>query len=284
MKLATRIFKREDWYVTSKFGYRNAINTSAGTTGTFHSGCDYGTSGNKWKQYALENGTILSCGTASDGAKYVWVKYPRLNIKLLHYHLDTISVKKGQSVNSNTVLGTTGKTGKATGIHLHLGLKYLNNDTYVDPHNYDYKEETVKPTKSVEEVAKEVIAGKWGNGEERKTKLRAAGYSYTEVQNKVNELSNKKTTTTKYLNLKPNVSSWAVYKTNNYYNSKKESDVLIRLNPKKFGGLSYKIYEDKGNYHFKIKTANKGYGYIAGNPNKYSCTITDKPTYKNGNY
>ena len=188
MKLATRIFKRSDWYVTSKFGYRDSIKTSAGTTNTFHSGCDYGTNGSKWKQYALEDGSVLSCGTASDGAKYVWVKYPRLNIKLLHYHLDTISVKKGQKVNNNTVLGTTGKTGKATGIHLHLGMKYLNKDSYVDPHTYDYKEETVKPKKTVEEVAKEVIAGKWGNGEERKSKLRAAGYSYTEVQTKVNEI------------------------------------------------------------------------------------------------
>lgn len=42
--------------------------------------------------------------------------------------------------------------------------------------------------KSIEEVAKEVIAGKWGNGEERKQKLTAAGYDYAEVQKKVNEL------------------------------------------------------------------------------------------------
>lgn len=42
--------------------------------------------------------------------------------------------------------------------------------------------------KTIEEVAKEVIAGKWGNGEERKQKLTAAGYDYAEVQKKVNEL------------------------------------------------------------------------------------------------
>lgn len=46
-------------------------------------------------------------------------------------------------------------------------------------------EETLK---SVLEIAKEVVAGKWGNGEERKTKLTAAGYDYKEVQDKVNEL------------------------------------------------------------------------------------------------
>lgn len=44
------------------------------------------------------------------------------------------------------------------------------------------------PTKSVTEVAKEVIAGKWGNGSDRKAALENAGYSYSEVQAKVNEL------------------------------------------------------------------------------------------------
>lgn len=42
--------------------------------------------------------------------------------------------------------------------------------------------------KSVDEIAKEVIAGKWGNGADRKTKLQNAGYNYTEVQNRVNAL------------------------------------------------------------------------------------------------
>ena len=38
------------------------------------------------------------------------------------------------------------------------------------------------------EIAKEVIRGNWGNGQERKDKLAAAGYNYDEVQAKVNEL------------------------------------------------------------------------------------------------
>lgn len=42
--------------------------------------------------------------------------------------------------------------------------------------------------KSVEAVAKEVLAGKWGNGEDRKKRLQAAGYDYGVVQAKVNEL------------------------------------------------------------------------------------------------
>jgi N-acetylmuramoyl-L-alanine amidase CwlA len=42
--------------------------------------------------------------------------------------------------------------------------------------------------KSTTEIAKEVIAGKWGNGTERKQKLTAAGYDYAAVQEKVNQL------------------------------------------------------------------------------------------------
>ncbi|MCR5300160.1 MAG: hypothetical protein K6D92_04610 [Erysipelotrichaceae bacterium] len=42
--------------------------------------------------------------------------------------------------------------------------------------------------KPLEEVAKEVIQGKWGNGEERKAALAKAGYDYAAVQAKVNEL------------------------------------------------------------------------------------------------
>lgn len=42
--------------------------------------------------------------------------------------------------------------------------------------------------KSIDEIAKEVIKGLWGNGTARKQKLSAAGYDYSAVQKKVNEL------------------------------------------------------------------------------------------------
>jgi hypothetical protein len=57
------------------------------------------------------------------------------------------------------------------------------------------------PTKTIEELAKEVIAGKWGNGEERKRRLTEAGYDYRAVQNKVNEMLSGK----KYIQLTANV-------------------------------------------------------------------------------
>ena len=50
---------------------------------------------------------------------------------------------------------------------------------------YD-KEATIK--KTVNTIAKEVIAGKWGSGEDRKKRLTAAGYDYAEVQTAVNKM------------------------------------------------------------------------------------------------
>lgn len=43
-------------------------------------------------------------------------------------------------------------------------------------------------SKSTEELAKEVINGNWGNGADRKNRLTQAGYNYSEVQAKVNEI------------------------------------------------------------------------------------------------
>lgn len=42
--------------------------------------------------------------------------------------------------------------------------------------------------KSVDEIAREVLAGKWGNGQDRKNRLTAAGYDYNTVQARVNTL------------------------------------------------------------------------------------------------
>lgn len=47
---------------------------------------------------------------------------------------------------------------------------------------------TTSTKKSNEQIAKEVIAGKWGNGSDRKTKLTAAGYDYATIQALVNKL------------------------------------------------------------------------------------------------
>lgn len=76
-----------------------------------------------------------------------------------------------------------------------------NNSVWTNPYDYfkvskvdvaKYTGENLTPKKTVEQLAKEVIDGKWGNGIDRKNRLTKAGYNYSEVQKKVNELVNKK--------------------------------------------------------------------------------------------
>ena len=50
-------------------------------------------------------------------------------------------------------------------------------------------------TASVTQVARDVIAGKYGNGADRRAKLEAAGYNYAEVQAEVNRLLGASTAT-----------------------------------------------------------------------------------------
>lgn len=57
--------------------------------------------------------------------------------------------------------------------------------------NLKKKASTSTPSKTVDEIAKEVIAGKWGNGQDRKDRLTKAGYDYTAIQNRVNSLLGK---------------------------------------------------------------------------------------------
>lgn len=59
--------------------------------------------------------------------------------------------------------------------------------------------------KSIEEIAREVIADKWGVGEDRKRRLEQAGYNYREVQDMVNKLLKSTTLTVTGVNVALNM-------------------------------------------------------------------------------
>lgn len=52
----------------------------------------------------------------------------------------------------------------------------------------DVASEPQPQLKSIDEIAREVIQGKWGNGADRKARLTQAGYDYSAVQARVNQL------------------------------------------------------------------------------------------------
>lgn len=110
-------------------------------------------------------------------------------------------------LNPKLYTGNMRNAFKNAGFELLTEKKYRNSDKYLvpgdillnDSHhtaiNLDYGSEVSDqkpadpvPSKSVEELAKEVIRGDWGNGQERIDRLTAAGYNASEIQNEVNRL------------------------------------------------------------------------------------------------
>lgn len=73
--------------------------------------------------------------------------------------------------------------------HLDANKAYISEAEW-DAYAKGSKTEKVKEAErfTVDELAQQVLNGKWGNGEERKTALTEAGYSYEEVQQRVNEI------------------------------------------------------------------------------------------------
>lgn len=168
--------------------------------GNGHEGVDIGWRANEEenKVYALCTGTVIqvvdgkghnpgSTGTESYG-NFVMIRHDN-GLESTYAHLQQgIKVKIGDKVTKDTVIGIIGESGNAHGRHLHLRIK--KNGTLVDPVSYltaDLEQVTLTK-KNIDELAKEVIAGKWGNGEERKNRLTQAGYNYSEIQTRVNSM------------------------------------------------------------------------------------------------
>ncbi len=97
--------------------------------------------------------------------------------------------------NSNAVTGPECRPGPAKVTAIASGAKHPYHVIHTDGTSnvygwVDAADIAARSTngKTVAELAQEVIAGKWGAGEERKQRLQAAGYDYDTIQNKVNAL------------------------------------------------------------------------------------------------
>ena len=57
-------------------------------------------------------------------------------VKTYYAHCNSLKVSTGQKVEAGTNISTVGKTGTATGYHLHFEVRV--NGTSVNPQNYIY--------------------------------------------------------------------------------------------------------------------------------------------------
>ena len=81
------------------------------------------------------------------------------------------------NISSNYDIWQYSASGRINGINGNVDMNTMVNNIIGQP-----------TKKSVDELAREVINGKWGNGEDRKKRLTQAGYNYQEVQNRVNQI------------------------------------------------------------------------------------------------
>lgn len=92
-------------------------------------------------------------------------------------HISSSTEQKGKEFS------VTARTSEVGGyIYLHELAKWVDNRAF------NLSEHKKSELKSNSEIAREVINGDWGNGEERKARLEKAGYNYEEVQKEVNKL------------------------------------------------------------------------------------------------
>ena len=108
---------RARYYVSSNFGWRRSPFTGKRT---FHNGVDMASPA--WTPvYAALAGTVTAAGFHSVYGNYVIVTH-HSGYRTLYGHMVGIKARKGQSVDTRTVLGWVGTTGLSTGPHLHFSV------------------------------------------------------------------------------------------------------------------------------------------------------------------
>ena len=117
--------------ITSNFGYR--IHPISKVR-KLHGGVDLVKNHND-PIYAFRKGTVSFAGRNNQGfGNLVIVNEPN-GYRNFYAHLNSINVKKGQKVTTNTMTGRQGATGNVTGSHLHFEVRNKNN-VAVDPIKY----------------------------------------------------------------------------------------------------------------------------------------------------
>lgn len=112
--------------INSPFGYRNDPFTGKRK---FHSGIDYAASADN--VYSLMPGRITELGYDKKGlGNYVRIEHG--DFQVTYGHLHTYIGIKGSYVNAGDIVGITGSTGRSTGEHLHVSIRFKGK--IIDPY------------------------------------------------------------------------------------------------------------------------------------------------------
>lgn len=153
-------------------------------------------------------------------------------------------------------------SGKVSGVSGNCDMNYLYNEDIIKQSGS--AETTDK--KSVDELANEVIDGKWGDGETRKSKLEKAGYDYDKVQNRVNEILSSE-------NKKKSVTEVAKDVINGDYGNGEERKKKLEAEGYDYDQVQAKVNQLLGANVTKTYTVKSG-DTLSGIASKYKTTVS----------
>lgn len=117
--------------ITSRFGYRSS---PGGIGSTNHKGLDIAAKAGT-PIYAAAGGTVTYSGYKGALGNLVIINHGN-GVETYYGHCSSLNVSVGQKVEAGDKIAAVGKTGAATGYHLHLEVHV--NGTAVNPQNYIY--------------------------------------------------------------------------------------------------------------------------------------------------
>lgn len=110
--------------ITSLYGYRRDPMTGKRT---FHNGLDLRA---KYENvYAMAGGIVEKTG--QDGRSGIFMTIRHGNITVTYCHLSKVMAKAGTHVRARQTVAISGNSGRSTGPHLHIIIRYMGNT--VDP-------------------------------------------------------------------------------------------------------------------------------------------------------
>lgn len=112
--------------VTESYGVRRTFN---GATRSVHQGTDYRAAEGEFIG-AINEGTVVLARQMFYEGGFVVIDHGR-GLMSLYMHLSQINVREGDRVAKAQIIGLSGATGRVTGAHLHLGVRWQG--VYLDP-------------------------------------------------------------------------------------------------------------------------------------------------------
>lgn len=230
------------WSVTSAFGEKRRYrNTKGEWKEDVHNGIDLSKAQAEGTPMGVNvSGIVSSKGTDRDGANYVIIQ-DALGYKHKYWHLQQPSpLTVGQKVNAGQFLGLMGSTGNVTGPHLHYGIQIPGGSSHVNPAPFitsslfnptmnaesEAEAETERINLDVQPIDQKLVSantmqadkvsgkynGMFGGPSETDRVVDSVNSGFSNLIDKLDELSKRQDNTEEMLRTITSSSSKAVYK------------------------------------------------------------------------